>query len=162
MFETSLSFIMIALNNIIVSSNLVQLVFNYALQLLLPYKAPVLLQMTLSAQNLKSWTCEAYVKLVCVQSDSYHRLHDRNEYHQNTMDSNLEYASTLVISECKHALRHLNYTGSPQRKAFEYSSSFAFFGDNQKQRRIGIEQPPLRITKLNTFCYGAFVWITNS
>ena len=79
------------------------------------------------------------VKLVCVQSNSYYRLHDRNEHHQNTMDSALDYASTLDNSECNHTLRHFSFSGSPKINAFEYNSSFAFFGDNQKQQLFEIE-----------------------
>ena len=73
--------------------------------------------------------------------------------------------NALVLSdptECKHAIRHLNGTNNPQLNAFNYSNSFTFFNDIQKQRLLETKQPPFRITKLNTFHYGAFAWISNS
>ena len=113
------------------------------------------------AKRLKAWTCEAYVKrekFVCAQSDYKYRRHDRTDYHQNTM----ERPRTLDPTECKHAIRHLNGTNNPQLDAFKYSNSFTFSGDIQKQRLLETKQPPFRITKLNTFHYGASAWITNS
>ena len=113
------------------------------------------------AKRLKAWTCEAYVKrekFVCAQSDYKYRRHDRTDYHQNTM----ERPRTLDPTECKHAIRHLNGTNNPQLDAFNYSNSFTFFNDIQKQRLLETKQPPFRITKLNTFHYGAFAWISNS
>ena len=62
----------------------------------------------------------------------------------------------------KHAIRHLKGTDNPQHNAFAYSNSFPFFEDFQKQRLLETKQPPFRITKSNTFHYGAFAWITNS
>ena len=113
------------------------------------------------AKRLKAWTCEAYVKrekFVCAQSDYKYRRHDRTDYHQNTM----ERPRTLDPTECKHAIRHLNGTNNPQLNAFNYSNSFTFFNDIQKQRLLETKQSPFRITKLNTFHYGAFAWISNS
>ena len=113
------------------------------------------------AKRLKAWTCEAYVKrekFVCAQSDYKYRRHDRTDYHQNTM----ERPRTLDPTDCKHAIRHLNGTNNPQLDAFNYSNSFTFFNDIQKQRLLETKQPPFRITKLNTFHYGAFAWISNS
>ena len=113
------------------------------------------------AKRLRAWTCEAYVKrekFVCAQSDYKYRRHDRTDYHQNTM----ERPRTLDPTECKHAIRHLNGTHNPQLDAFNYSNSFTFFNDIQKQRLLETKQPPFRITKLNTYHYGAFAWITNS
>ena len=113
------------------------------------------------AKRLRAWTCEAYVKrekFVCAQSDYKYRRHDRTDYHQNTM----ERPRTLDPTECKHAIRHLNGTHNPQLDAFNYSNSFTFFNDIQKQRLLETKQPPFRIAKLNTYHYGAFAWITNS
>ena len=113
------------------------------------------------AKRLRAWTCEAYVKrekFVCAQSDYKYRRHDRTDYHQNTM----ERPRTLDPTECKHAIRHLNGTNNPQLDAVNYSNSFTFFDDIQKQRLLETKQPPFRITKFNTFHYGAFAWITNS
>ena len=113
------------------------------------------------AKRLKAWTCEAYVKrkkFVCAQSDYKYRRHDRTDYHQKTMERH----RTLDPTECKHAIRHLNGTNNPQLDAFNYSNSFTFFDDIQKQRLLETKQTPFRITKLNTFHYGAFAWITNS
>ena len=92
------------------------------------------------------------VKNVCAQSDYKYRRYDRTDYHQNTM----ERPSTLDPTECKHAIRHLNGTNDPQLDAFNYTNSFTFFNDIQKQRLLETKQPPFRITKLNTFHYGAF------
>ena len=68
---------------------------------------------------------------------------------------------TLDPTECKHAIRHLNGTNSPQLDAFNYSNCFTIFDDIQKQRLLETKRP-FRITKLNIFHYGAFAWITNS
>ena len=57
---------------------------------------------------------------------------------------------------------HPNDTVNPQLNAFDYSSTFTFFKDIQKQRLLGTKQPPFRVTKFNTFQYVAFAWITNS
>ena len=106
-------------------------------------------------KRLKAWTCEAYVKLkkfVCAQSDYKYCRHDRTDYHQNTMERPL----TLDPTECKHDIRHLNGTNNPHLDAFNYSNSFTFFIDIQKQRLLETKQPPFRITKLNHFHYGAF------
>ena len=97
------------------------------------------------AKRLKTWTCEAYVKrekIVCGQSDYKYRRHDRTDYHQNTM----ERPRTLDPTECKHATRHLNGTINHQLDAFNYSNSFTFFDDIQKQRLLETKQPPFRIT----------------
>ena len=103
------------------------------------------------AKRLKAWTCEAYVKrenFVCAQSDyKYRRRQDRIDYHQNTM----ELFRTLDPTECKHAIRHLNGTNNHQLDAFNYSNSFSFLNDIQKQRLLETKQPPFRIAKLNTF-----------
>ena len=112
-------------------------------------------------KRLRAWTCEAYVrreKFVCAQSDYKYRRHDRTDYHQNTM----EHPRTLDPTECKHAIRHLNGTNNPQLDAFNYSNSFTFFNDIQKQRLLETKQPPFRNTKLNNYQYGAFAWIANS
>ena len=74
----------------------------------------------------------------------------------------MEPLCTLDPTECKHAIRHLNGTDNPQLNAFECSNSFTFFEDFQKQRLLENKQPPFRITKHNTFHYGAFAWITIS
>ena len=68
---------------------------------------------------------------------------------------------TLEPTECKHVIRHLNATDYPKLNAFDYFNSFTFFDDIQKQRVFETKQP-FRITKLNTFHYGAFAWIANS
>ena len=46
--------------------------------------------------------------------------------------------------------------------ALDYSKSFTFFDDNQKQRLLETKQPPFRTTNFNTIYYGAFAWITYS
>ena len=56
----------------------------------------------------------------------------------------------------------LNGTDIPYTNAFDYSNSVTFFDDIQTKRLLETKQPPFRITKLNTFHYGAFAWITNS
>ena len=66
------------------------------------------------------------------------------------------------LTECKYAIRHLNGTDNPQLNAFDYGKSFALFDVFQKERLLETKQPTFRITKLNTFHYGAFAWITNS
>ena len=71
----------------------------------------------------------------------------------------MERPRTFDPTECKHAIRHLNGTNYPQLDAF---NSFTFFDDIQKQRLLETKQPPFRITKLNSFHYGAFAWISNS
>ena len=43
---------------------------------------------------------------------------DRTDYHQNTM----ERPRTLGPTECKHAIRLLNGTDSPQPNSFDYSN----------------------------------------
>ena len=111
------------------------------------------------AKRLKAWTCEAYVereKFVCAQSDYKYRRHGRTDYHQNTTDR----PGTLDPTESQHAIRHLNGTNNHQLDAFNYTNSFTFFNDIQKQRILETKQPPFRITKLNA--YGAFAWIANS
>ena len=98
------------------------------------------------AKRLKARTCEAYVKpekFVCAQSDYKYRCHDRTDYHQYTME-------------------HPNGTNNPQLDAFNYSNSFTFFNDIQKQRLLETKQPPFRKTRLITFHYGAFAWIAIS
>ena len=65
-------------------------------------------------------------------------------------------------TESKHAIRHINETDNPQPNAFDYSNSFIFFDDIQKQRLPETKQLLLRITKPNTFQYGALAWTTNS
>ena len=112
-------------------------------------------------KRLKAWTCELYVKrekFVCAESDCKYRRHDRTDYHQNTM----ERPRTLDPTECKYAIRHLSETNNPQLDAFNYTNSFTFFNDFQKQRLLETIQPPSRITKLDTFHYSAFAWIANS
>ena len=114
-----------------------------------------------NAKRLRAWTCETYVerkKFVCAQSDYKHRRHDRTDYHQNTMKR----PHTLGPTECKHAICHLNETNNPQLDAFNYRNSFTLFNDIQKQRLLETKQPFFRITKLNTFHFGAFAWIANS
>ena len=69
----------------------------------------------------------------------------------------MERPRTLDPTECKHAIRHLNGTHNPQLDAFNYSNSFTFFNDIQKQRLLETKQPPFRITKLNIYHYGAFL-----
>ena len=95
---------------------------------------------------------------MCDQSEYKNRRHDGTDYHQNTM----ERPRTLDPTECKHAIRHLNGTNNPQLDAFYYNNSFPFFKDIQKQRLLETKPPPFRITKLNTFNYGAFARIANS
>ena len=68
----------------------------------------------------------------------------------------MERRRSLDPTECKHAIRHLNSTENPQLNAFDYSNSFTFFDDIQKQCLLETKQPHLRITKLNTLHYGAF------
>ena len=66
----------------------------------------------------------------------------------------MERPRTLDPTECKHAIRHLNGTHNPQLDVFNYSNSFTFFNDIQKQRLLETKQPPFRITKLNTlWCF---------
>ena len=113
------------------------------------------------ANCLEAWTCGAYVKrkkIVCAQSDYKYRRHDRIDYHQNTM----ECPRFFDPMECKHATRHLYDTNDPQLDAFNCSNYFTFFIDIQKQRLLETKQHPFRITKLNTFQYGAFALIANS
>ena len=74
----------------------------------------------------------------------------------------MERPRTLDNTECKRAIPHLNGTNNPQLDAFSYTNSFTFFNDVQNQRLLETKQPPFRITKLNTFHYGAFAWIANS
>ena len=74
----------------------------------------------------------------------------------------MERPRTLDPTECRHAIRHLNGTNDPQLDAFNYSNYFTLFNDIQKQRLLEIKQPPFRISKLNTFHYGAFAWISIS
>ena len=69
---------------------------------------------------------------------------------------------TLEPTQGKLAIRNLNGTKNPQLDAFNYSNSFTLFDVIQKQRLLETRQPPFRITKLNTFQYGAFAWIANS
>ena len=74
----------------------------------------------------------------------------------------MERPCTLDPTECKLAIRYFIENDNPQLNAFNYSNSFTFFEDIQKQSLLETEQPPFRITKLNTFHYGAFAWIANS
>ena len=74
----------------------------------------------------------------------------------------MERPRTLDPTECKHAIRHLNGNNNPQLDAINYSNSFTFFNDIQKQCVLETKQPPFRITKLITFHYGVFAWIANS
>ena len=67
----------------------------------------------------------------------------------------MERPRTVDPTECKHDIGHLNGTDNPQLKAFNNSNTFTFFDDIQKQRLLETRQPPFRITKLNTFHYGA-------
>ena len=73
----------------------------------------------------------------------------------------MERPLTLDPTECKRAILQLNGTNNPQLNAFNYSNSFPFFEDIQKQRLLKTKQS-FRIKKLNTFHYGAFAWIANS
>ena len=68
-------------------------------------------------------------------------------FHQNTKES----PRILDPTKCKHAMRHLNDNENSQLNAFDFSSSFTFFDDIQKQRLLETEQPHFRIFKLNTF-----------
>ena len=61
-----------------------------------------------------------------------------------------------------NAICHLNGTGNPRTNAFNYTSSFTFSDDFQKQRVLETKLPAFRIYKLNNFHFGAFAWITNS
>ena len=102
------------------------------------------------AKRLEAWTSDAYVKrviIVCAQSDYRYRHHDRTEYHQNTM----ERPRTLDPTESKHFIRHLNGTDNPRINAFDYSNSFTFFDNIQKQLLLSTKQPLFPITKLSTF-----------
>ena len=113
------------------------------------------------AKRHKVWTYKAYLKgknFICAQSDYKYRVHDRTDYHRNTMDR----PRTLDPTECKHAIRPYNGTDNPQLSALDFSNSFTFLVDIQKQRFLETKQPPCRITKLNTFHYGAFAWIASS
>ena len=74
----------------------------------------------------------------------------------------MERSRTLDSTDCKHAIRHLNGTDSPQLNACDYSSSSTSFDDTQRQRLPNTKQTFFHVTKLNTYLYGAFVWITNS
>ena len=74
----------------------------------------------------------------------------------------MERPRTLDPTECKHDIRHIYGTDNSQLNAFDYSTSFTFFDDIQKQRLLETKQPAFRIPKLNTFNYGAFARITNS
>ena len=124
-------------------------------------KALVLLLKFLSALKLNAWTCEAYVKretFVCAKFDYKYRLHNRIDYHQSTMERH----RTLEPTECKYPILYSTGTDNPQLNAFDYSNSLTFFDDIQKRRILESKQPSFGITKLNTFYYGAFAWITNS
>ena len=59
----------------------------------------------------------------------------------------MECPRTLDPTECKQAIRHLNGTNNPQLDALNYSNSFTFFNDIQKQRLLETKQPLFRITK---------------
>ena len=50
----------------------------------------------------------------------------------------MERPRTSDPTEYKHAIRHLNGTDNPQRNACDYSNSFTFFDDIQKQRLLEI------------------------
>ena len=63
----------------------------------------------------------------------------------------MERPRSLYPAECKHAIRHTNGTDNPQLKAFDYTNSFTYLDDIQKQRLCETRQPPFRITKLSTF-----------
>ena len=67
---------------------------------------------------------------------------------------------SLDPTEFKLSIRHLNDTDKPQLNAVEYSNSITFFEDIQTQRLLEIIS--FRITKLNTFHYGAFARKGNS
>ena len=66
------------------------------------------------------------------------------------------YRENFVCAKSYYKYRQLNRTDNPQLNAFEYSNSFTFFDDIQKQRPLETKQPPFRITKPNTFHYCAF------
>ena len=63
----------------------------------------------------------------------------------------MESPRTLDLTESKHTIRHLNGTDNPQLKAFDYSNSFTFFDDIQKQRLLETKQPPLEYLNLTHF-----------
>ena len=115
------------------------------------------------ANRPKASTSEAYVKrenFVGAQSDYKCRRHDHTDFHKSTMDR----PRTLDPTECKHAIRIPYGTDNPQLNAFEYSdfnNSLPLF-DIRKQCLLETNQPPFRISKLNTLHYGAFAWTANT
>ena len=68
----------------------------------------------------------------------------------------MERPPTFDPTECKYAVCHFNGTDNPQLNTFEYSSSFTFSDDIQKQCFFETEEPPTRATKLNTYHDGTF------
>ena len=87
--------------------------------------------------------------------------HDCTDYHQNT----IECPRILNPRDFKHFIQQLNGNDYPQLNASDYSNSVTFltFSDDiQKQRLHETKQPPFRLTKLYTFHYGSFAWISNS
>ena len=112
------------------------------------------------AKRIKAFKCEAYIKtekVWCSQTFTSSRRYDRLQWGQNT----LELPKILDPIECKNMIRYLNATDSEELNNYNIQSSFSLFGDSNYQNTIERIQTPFRVTKLNTWHIGTFVFDEN-
>ena len=112
------------------------------------------------AKKIKAFKCEAYIKtekVWCSQTSTSSRRYDRLQWGQNT----LELPKILDPIECKNMIRYLHATDSEELNNYNMQNSFSLFDDNNYQNKIERVQNPFRVTQLNTWHFGTFVFDEN-
>ena len=92
----------------------------------------------------------------CSQTFTSSRRYDRLQWGQNT----LELPKILDPIECKN-IRYLNATDSEELNNYNIQNSFSLFDNSNCQNKIERVQKPFRVTQLNTWHIGTFVFDEN-
>ena len=98
----------------------------------------------------------------CSQTFTSSRQYDRLQWGQNT----LELPEILDPIECKNMIRYLNATDSEELNNYNLQNSilniqFSLFDDSNYQNKVERVQKPFRVTQLNTWHIGTFVFDEN-
>ena len=112
------------------------------------------------AKRIKAFKCEANIKTEKVwrsQTFTSSRRYDRLQWGQNT----LELPKLLDSIECKNMIGYLNATHSEELNNYNIQNCFSLFDDSNYQNKIKRVQKPFRVTQLNTWHIGTFVFDEN-
>ena len=93
----------------------------------------------------------------CSQTFTSSRRYDRLQWEQNT----LELPQKRDPIECKNMIRYLNATDSEDFNNYNIQNSFSLFDNKNYQNKIERVQNPFRVTQLNTWHFGTFVFDKN-